>query len=254
MSSRTEARTRRLLDAPLTVLGRFGQASNATFLAWLGDDPPADADRIEDLDPEHLAVYKPRRGERPLWDFPEGTLHRREVAARVVSEALGWDLVPETVLRDQAPHGEGSLQRFVPHDPGEHYFRLLETGEPGIVEQLEAMVVFDLVIDNADRKAGHVLREGDAIRLVDHGVSLHVERKLRTVAWEFATQPIPGRLRTAVAALAGRLEAGRPPADRLAALLSADEVAALAARSRRVAARERYPEPTGPRPYPWPLV
>lgn len=244
---------RRLREESLTLLGRFGAASNATFLVWLGDgapDGPVDVDR---LDPGRLAVYKPRAGERPLWDFPEGTLHRREVAAFRISEHLGWDLVPATVLRGDGPHGEGSLQRYVPHDPEQHYFWLLEHGGPELRAQLEEMVTFDLVIDNADRKAGHVLLEDGAVRLVDHGVSLHVEPKLRTVAWDFATTAVPAHLRDDVTALAESLQSG-PVASALAGLLSDAEQQALARRARWVADLRAFPEPTGPRPYPWPLL
>lgn len=251
-----------LRSGPVRVLGRFGAASNATFLVWLGSgEPPEPAADVGELAAEQLAVYKPERGERPLWDFPGGTLHRREVAAYVISEALGWGMVPATVLREDAPHGRGSLQRFVPHDPEQHYFWLLEQGassrgdgDERLLGQLQRMVVFDLVINNADRKAGHVLLEGEEVRLVDHGVSLHVEDKVRTVAWEFATRPIPEQARRDVASLAEALAGGQRPAEQLAELLAADEIEALIARARRVASSERFPEPTGHRPYPWPLV
>lgn len=240
---------RRLRSAPVRLVGRFGAASNETFLVWLGEgEPPASPEG------ERLAVYKPRRGERPLWDFPEGTLHRREVAAHVVSEALGWDLVPDTVLREDAPHGPGSLQRFVPHDPRHHYFWLLEHGGDEVIAQLQQMVLFDLVIDNADRKAGHVLLEQGRVRLVDHGVSFHVDRKLRTVAWEFATRRIPEAPRGEIGSLAGRLRRGGELTDRLSDLLAPAEIQALIERAERVAALECFPEPTGPRPYPWPLI
>ncbi len=258
----------RLQRAPLELLGRFADASNATLLVRLIDRDPRSIEevadhlgrdlQVEDLDPDDLAVYKPQRGERPLWDFPTGTLHRREVAAGILDDALGWDLVPTTVLRDDAPHGVGSLQRFVAHDPEEHYFALLEDGRPELRAQLVAMVVFDLMIDNADRKGGHVLVErshdGDVghLRLVDHGVAFNVERKLRTVGWDFAGQPIPGTLRGDIdrvrEALAGDLGA------RLATLLEDDEVARLAERVEEVLAMEHLPPPSGPYPYPWPLL
>lgn len=259
----------RLRDAPIELVGRFADASNATLLVRLTDrdgrsledleeqlgHPP----RLDDLDPNDLAVYKPARGEAPLWDFPAGTLHLREVAAFVVSEALGWDLVPETVLREDGPFGTGSLQRFVPHDPQLHYFSLLESADAEVVDQLTAMVVFDLVIDNADRKGGHVLLEATAgepapgrLRLVDHGVSFHVERKLRTVAWDLAGHPVPADLRRDVAHLAARLDTSAGP--HLAHLLADDELAALARRCAEVTELSLLPEPTGERPYPWPLL
>ena len=211
---------------------------------------------VDDLDPEDLAVYKPQRGEAPLWDFPTGTLHRREVAAHEVSAALGWDLVPTTVLRPEGPYGVGSVQRFVPHDPGRHYFTILEEADADVRHQLVAMVLLDLVIDNADRKGGHVLlTDGGGsgrVQLVDHGVSFNVVRKLRTVGWDFAGDPVPPDLRADLdaflAALAGELGA------RLTSLLSAPEVAVLVRRTVAAVAADRLPEPTGNYPYPWPLV
>lgn len=249
----------RLATAPFEVVGRFAEASNATLLARLTDrdpDPLPDDVAFEDLDPADLAVYKPKRGEAPLWDFPPGTLHRREVAAWLVSEALGWDLVPATVLRADGPFGPGSLQRYVPHDPQRHYFAIMEEGRQDLVGQLLAMVVFDLVIDNADRKGGHVLVEdlgGDErIRLVDHGVAFNVDTKLRTVAWDFAHEPVPAELRRDVARLGKDLDGEL--GQRLASLLAEDEVAVLRTRLPRIAALEAFPPPLGPRPFPWPLV
>jgi uncharacterized repeat protein (TIGR03843 family) len=233
-----------LLRAPLEVLGRFAAASNATLLCRVGADD------------ELLAVYKPARGERPLWDFAAGTLHRREVAAAVVDGALGLGMVPETVLRPDAPYGPGSVQRFVEHDPERHYFTLLEEDDPAIVAQLEAMIVFDLVVNNADRKAGHVLvDEEERVRLVDHGVCFHVEAKLRTVAWDLAGEPVPEDLRRRAgrAADAVRREDG-DVRSRLRDLLTGAEVEATAARAGRVAALERFPPPEGPRPWPWPPI
>jgi len=166
--------------------------------------------------------------------------------------------VPTTVRREDAPFGVGSLQRFVPHDPEEHYFWLLEQGEPAIVAQLRAMVVFDLVIDNADRKGGHVLLEHAVvgvtprIRLVDHGVSLAAEPKLRTVAWHFAGEPVPAELRADVAGLAAAFDTRLRA--RLDSLLDDAEVSALGDRLRQVADLAVFPHPQGPRPYPWPLL
>lgn len=270
----------RLRTVAIEPIGRFADASNATLLVRLldGDVPSLEElagqlgrdPSVDDLDPDRLAVYKPERGETPLWDFPPGTLHRREVAAYHVSEALGWDLVPLTVLRDDGPFGRGSLQRFVVHDPSLHYFRLLEVGSAEVVASLRRMVVFDLVIDNADRKGGHVLLEGvDAVaplneetpvldqpsldgrvRLVDHGVAFNVERKLRTVAWEFAGEPVGDAVRADLRRLLERL--GGDVGDRLAALLSPEEVAVLLVRVERLIALEVLPEPWSPRAFPWP--
>jgi uncharacterized repeat protein (TIGR03843 family) len=263
----------RLSTAPLEVLGRFADASNATLLVRLRDHdhrtfeqlttelghPPA----VDELPPDDLAVYKPRRGEAPLWDFPRGTLHRREVAAYEVASAAGWDLVPPTVLRDDAPYGPGSLQRFVPHDPEQHYFWLLEQTSVEVLDQLIAMVVFDLVIDNADRKGGHVLLEQPSgatppdvtaprIRLVDHGVSFHVESKLRTVAWDLAGTVVPAPIRAALQRIAAAL--GDELGARLRGLLSDAEVGVLRARVEAASFLGELPGPSGPRAYPWPLL
>ncbi len=255
----------RLRSAPMEVVGRFADASNATLLARLTDrdrrpleEVAADLGRapeLEDLATQDLAVYKPERGERPLWDFPAGTLHRREAAAFEVSRALGWQQVPTTVVRSDGPFGRGSVQAFVAHDPEHHYFTLWEAGEQEVLAQLLRMVVFDDLIQNADRKAGHVLLGTDSpprVWLVDHGVCFHTEVKLRTVAWERAGEPVPGTLLADVdalrEALAGELSA------RLALLLAEEEIAALEQRCVALLARGAFPEPLLPHPYPWPLL
>jgi hypothetical protein len=288
---------RRLRTAPLEVVGRFADASNATLLVRLTDRDPRPLDalaadlgrapELDDLAAEDLAVYKPERGERPLWDFPTGTLHRREVAAHEVSVALGWDQVPTTVLREDAPFGRGSLQRYVAHDLDAHHFTLWEGGVPHVRAQLAAMVVFDALCNNADRKAGHVLHAPDAppvpallraaptepaavagpapdgvaseeaaavgrLWLVDHGVTFHPEPKLRTVAWELAGEEIPAVLLADVDRLRERL-AGDLGA-RLKPLLADDELAALERRTVALLTAGRYPFPEVAHPYPWPLL
>ncbi|MFP5310201.1 MAG: SCO1664 family protein [Actinomycetes bacterium] len=259
-----EDRRAHLETAELEVVGRFADASNATLLVRLrapgGVWPELPVDdagglAIADLPADGFGVWKPRLGEAPLWDFPDGTLHRREVAAYEVDRLLGTGLVPLTVVRgDDVPHGPGALQRFVPHDPQAHYFTLLERGDDAVVAQLRAMVVLDLVLDNADRKGGHVLLEGDRVRLVDHGVCFHPEPHLRTVAWHFAGEPVPEELRSPVARLADLL-AGRDPAtDALRDLLDDVEVTRLRERCEEVAGLERFPAPAGPRSTPWPLL
>jgi uncharacterized repeat protein (TIGR03843 family) len=268
-----ETTATRLRTAPFEAIGRFADASNATLLVRLTDRDPRGLEELarvlgrqpelDDLDPDDLAVHKPQRGESPLWDFPDGTLHRREVAAYEVSAALRWDLVPVTVVARGGPFGVGSLQRFVPHDPDQHYFHLLEHGDDTVVAQLRAMVLFDLVIDNADRKGGHVLLEQPTssrppdpdeprIRLVDHGVAFHVERKLRTVAWDLAGTIVPRGVHAALGRLAAALE-GELTA-RLLELLSAAEVAVLRSRVEAAATISELPAPSGPRAYPWPLL
>jgi uncharacterized repeat protein (TIGR03843 family) len=219
----------------MEIKGRMPWSSNGTYLVHLALD-----------EEEGAAVYKPHRGERPLWDYPTG-LYRREVAVYVVSEALGWGLVPETVLRDDGPLGQGSLQRFVPAHFEEHYFTMLE--RPELHDTLKAICLFDLVVNNGDRKSGHCLRGDDGqVWAIDHGLCLHEEPKLRTVIWDFAGQPLPpGRL-----ADVARLAAAPPPA--LAALLEPAELDALAARAAAVARRRTFPAITSARAFPWPLV
>lgn len=224
-----------LTRGAVTVRGRLPGASNATFLVEVADE-----------DGQALAVYKPERGERPLWDFPRG-LHRREVAAYLLSEALGWGLVPPTVPRE-GPYGEGSLQLFVEADFDQHYFTLRE--HPAHHDRLARICAFDLLANNADRKAGHcLLGEDGTIWAIDNGLTFHVEIKLRTVIWDFAGEPIPS---PALADLARLIDAGPPPG--LAALLASDERDALVRRARALVAHARFPSEPGGRCYPWPLV
>jgi len=262
----------RLATAPMEIIGRFTDASNATLLGRLLDrDPePLGALRerlgrdpgIGDLEAADLVVYKPRDGERPLWDYPDGTLHRREVAAALVDRAMGAGLVPETVLRGDGPHGPGSVQEFVSHDPQQHYFTLregaLSGSDPHLRTRLLVLAAFDLVIDNADRKGGHLLvadRDGamaDRLRAVDHGVSFNVEDKHRTVVWDFASSPLGTEASTALERLLRALDGELR--ERLATLLSPEEVAVTARRTRTLLSAGVLPEPQGPRPFPWPLL
>ena len=264
--------TRRLTTAPIEVVGRFTDASNATLLARLLDRDPRTLEELrselgreptlDELDPLDLVVYKPRDGEQPLWDFPAGTLHLREVAAAVIDRAMGADLVPTTVLRDDAPFGPGSLQRFVAHDPEQHYFTLRESAldgsDPALRARLALLAAFDLVVDNADRKGGHVLLErgegplAPRVRAVDHGVAFNVEPKHRTVVWDLAGSPLGDGVTAALGRLLVELEGGL--SGRLAALLDMDEVVMTEQRARALLASGVLPEPTGPRPYPWPLL
>lgn len=198
------------------------------------------------------AVYKPSRGESPLWDFPTGTLAQREVAAHVVSEALGWMLVPPTVLRD-GPEGPGMVQLYVHADPRENYFTLGKQ----FPEQFKRMAVFDAVINNADRKAGHCLRdESGHIWGIDHGVSFHHEPKLRTVIWEFAGTQIPAELLRDIQVLRDRLRSAADPVKKqLLDLLTAREVEALIERADRLIKRGTFPVPDPYQRYtPWPPV
>ena len=194
-----------------------------------------------------LAVYKPGRGERPLWDFPPG-LFKRELGAWLLSEALGWALVPPTVVRRDAPHGPGALQLFIQADFEQHYFTLLEV--PAHHERLQRICVFDLIANNADRKSGHCLLGPDGlIYAIDNGLCFHAEPKLRTVIWEFGGTPIPEALLTDVRRL---VTAGLPPG--LAQLLAPAESEALLARALRLLDEPRFPTDAGGHRYPWPLV
>jgi uncharacterized repeat protein (TIGR03843 family) len=262
----------RLTSAPLEVVGRFTDASNATLLVRLLDRDATSlevlAERlgrdpgVDDLDAHDLAVYKPRDGERPLWDFPAGTLHRREVAAFRIDLAMGAGLIPLTVMRDDGPFGPGSMQRFVPHDPEQHYFtlreRALDGSDPALWLRMVMLAALDVVLDNADRKGGHVLVEtgeeplAERIRAVDHGVAFNVESKLRTVVWDLAGAALP----PAVLEGLQRVEDGLvgPLAQVLAPLLDAEELAVTAERARTLRVRGVLPDPSGPNPFPWPLL
>jgi uncharacterized repeat protein (TIGR03843 family) len=226
-----------LARGELEVLGRMPWASNATLLAV------ARADGVE-----MQAVYKPRRGERPLWDFPSGTLCQREVATYELSDALGWGLVPATVLRD-GPVGIGMVQRFVEHDPEEHYFTLLEQHADRFLQ----FAVFDVLINNADRKGGHCIRSrpDGAIVGIDHGLTFHPAWKLRTVIWDFAGDPVPPALADDVCRVLGEDEVGA----RMAPLLSSLEIDAMRQRAQELVRAGRLPDPDpGYHSLPWPLV
>lgn len=229
----------RLLESGgLEIVGLLPGASNYTFLA-----------RVCGKGEEALAVYKPRAGEAPLWDFPHGTLCRREVAAYLVALALGWPSVPPTVLRD-GPEGPGSVQLFVGFDPREHYFTLLER----LADEFRRVALFDAVVNNADRKSGHCLLAADGrLFVVDHGVCFNVAPKLRTVIWEFAGEPIPEPLAEDLLGLAAELDRGALR-DELSGLLDEREVEAAAHRAAALVGRGRFPEPGPGRPYPWPAV
>lgn len=239
---------RRLASAHLDVRGRMPWSSNVTLLVDLYECDPADREPVDDgsAEPMGRAVYKPHRGERPLWDFPDG-LYRREVAAYRLSRALGWDVVPPTVERD-GPFGPGSLQWFVDADFDQHYFTMLE--DPDLHDQLRRLCAFDLVANSTDRKGGHVLvDERGHLWAIDNGLCLHAEVKLRTVIWDFAGEPLSADLADDLA----RLVEHPLPAD-LADLLDPFERDALQARVQALLAEARFPhDPTGRR-VPWPLV
>lgn len=201
---------------------------------------------------QFAAVYKPRSGEAPLWDFPDGTLYRREVAAYRLSELLGWSFVPPTVVRD-GPQGVGSVQVYVSHDQTSHFFSQREIAE--LVPALQRMAVFDYVANNADRKGGHCLLDGDGrVWGIDHGLCFHEEYKLRTVMWDWAGARIAEEWLDDVERLRDALDEGSGEAGRVAELLTPREMAAMVARIEKLLVSRRFPQPGPHRSYPWPLV
>ncbi|MBZ0295470.1 MAG: SCO1664 family protein [Anaerolineae bacterium] len=215
-------------------------SSNYTFLL-----------SVEYEDVKTMAVYKPRKGERPLWDFPDGTLCYREVAAFLTSYELGWELVPPTILRD-GPHGLGSLQFFIDHDPNLNYFAFDESLQP----QLRRLSLFDYIINNADRKGGHcLLDENNHLWGIDHGISFNAEHKLRTVVWDFAGETIADDLIACLEKLCAILDdTNTTYSRRIAELLSTNEINAFKSRLRRILQQKRYPKPGAGPNYPWPPV
>jgi uncharacterized repeat protein (TIGR03843 family) len=227
-----------LTEGDMEVHGRIAGSSNATLLVTcrLGGE-------------ELLAVYKPSKGERPLWDFPGG-LYRREVAAYVLAESLGWGFVPETVERREAPFGPGSVQRFVHEDGTSHYFTLRE--EPKWHDSLRRVCAFDVVANNADRKSGHILLADDRLWAIDNGLCFNTHDKLRTVIWDFGGAPLD----TGVVDDLSRLVHDDPPAA-LCHLLEPAEMTATLDRAAWLLSLRALPELVddgGWPPYPWPLV
>jgi uncharacterized repeat protein (TIGR03843 family) len=223
-----------------TEHGMIRWSSNYTFLISIAQD-----------DLTVMGVYKPQQGERPLWDFPDGTLCYRERAAFITSQALTWQLVPPTVLR-KGPRGLGSLQFYVDHDPEQHYF----TFDESMLPQLMRLALFDYLINNADRKGGHCLvDEQGHLWGIDHGIAFHAAHKLRTVIWNFAGEPIPPPLLDDVDRLCRQVD---DPQNvfrcELNQLLNTVEVDAFRRRVHKVLEDRHYPAP-GPGPnYPWPPV
>ncbi|MFC6985925.1 SCO1664 family protein [Streptomyces cirratus] len=257
-----------LARGELTVRGRIAEASNAVLLCTV---------TYEGVSAE--CVYKPVKGERPLWDFPDGSLAQRERAAYLVSEATGWGLVPETVLRE-GPYGEGMVQRWIDAGdaPGPELLALVEGEEAGegwkpvaLAEvgegrtallvhaddpRLRRLAVLDAVINNADRKGGHLLPAPDG-RLygIDHGVTFHADDKLRTLLWGWAGEPLTDEARTVLVSLASQLADAGPLAARLAELITAAELAAVRARVALLLREGTHPRPSGQWPaIPWPPV
>jgi hypothetical protein len=231
---------RLLAELPeMELVGILRGASNYTFLARLQPHPP------EGLN----VVYKPARGESPLWDFQSGSLYKREVAAYELSKALGWPRIPPTVVRRKGPHGVGAVQLYIEADR-RHFL-----GEQTVHRETWMRVaLFDVIANNADRKSGHVLFDAkDQVWVIDHGLTFHEDLKLRTVIWDFAGQPLPGELCTDVERTLVDLEAGG--LDAVARLISPAELRVLKRRMRAVLSQGwRFPDPTSAWSIPWPPV
>jgi uncharacterized repeat protein (TIGR03843 family) len=221
----------------LSIEGRVLSASNATFYCAVTCDGVTAA-----------SVYKPVAGERPLWDFPDGTLAEREVAAYEVSAAAGWGIVPPTVYR-MGPAGPGMVQLWIAEDETVDIVRLIRRNDS---PALRRIAVFDAVINNADRKGGHLLpTAGGRVYGVDHGVSFHVQDKLRTVLWQWAGKPLPGDALEELRALRRDLDASL--GERLGTLITQRELRRTRARIDRLLSRGRHPEPSDEWPaIPWP--
>ncbi len=242
MNTTKEDNLRTLQEGTLLLEGQFVYGSNTTLMVTA---------QLEGR--EIKAVYKPVRGERPLWDFPQETLAKREVAAYLVSDALGWDLVPPTVFRtDEVLMGPGSLQQFIDHDPEYHFFNFNEADKVRLPE----VMLFDHLVNNADRKSGHLLIDSNhKLWLIDHGVCFHKEDKLRTVIWDHAGEPIPANLLADLAMLLPALEPVGTLAKALQPYLLPTEIHALRERGQWLLETGIYPiPPEDRRAYPWPLV
>ena len=203
------------------------------------------------------AVYKPSRGEQPLWDFPNNTLAHREVAAYLVSQALGWCFVPFTVLRPDGPYGPGSIQQYIEYDPNYHYFTFTDEDKA----RLKPVMLFDLLCNNADRKGSHVIIEEGTRKmwLIDHGLCFHEDDKLRTVIWDYAGEPIPDDLLEPLAHLPPDPSTGSGQANNLLAdlqpYLSSREISALLARAKNLLSSRVFPyPPEHRRAFPYPPV
>ncbi len=241
-SIKTETIITALQTGELALEGEFTLGSNYTFLVKVN---PSEGEPI-------LAVYKPQQGEQLLWDFPHNTLAHREVAAYLVCEALGFNFIPPTVYRDDGPFGPGSVQLFIEHDPNHHYFNFSDEE----FQQLRPVVLFDLLVNNADRKGGHMIfGESGKMWLIDHGLCFNAVEKLRTVIWDFAGEPVPDDLCQTVADFRSNLN---QPADLRAELekhLAPAEIQALITRTEALLPCRQFPfPPQDRRAYPFPPV
>jgi len=226
-----------LENGEITLRGQFMLGSNYTFLVT-----------VKHAGEEVTAVYKPMRGEQTLWDFPEASLAGREVAAYLVSEALGFCFIPPTILRD-GPFGPGSLQQFIEYNPNLHYFTIKPADQP----RLRSVALFDLLVNNADRKGSHILlqKRTRKLYLIDHGLCFHAEDKLRTVIWDFAGEEIPPEFISTLEMFRDVLRLHLSAA--LQAYLTPQELTALHARLETLLASPVFPDPPEDRrsfPYP----
>jgi hypothetical protein len=222
--------------------GEFLHGSNYTFLVKIkpGEGEP------------FLAVYKPQEGERILWDFPNNTLAHREVAAYLVSQGLGCNFIPPTIYRDDGPFGPGSVQLFIAHDPNYHYFNFSDDD----FQRLRPVVLFDLLVNNADRKGSHIIfEENGHLWLIDHGLCFNIEEKLRTVLWDFAGDSVPDELRASLKSFREQLDPTFELHNELSKHLAPDEVDVLARRADNLLEMVYFPyPPNNRRAYPFPPV
>ncbi|HET8630232.1 MAG TPA: SCO1664 family protein [Thermomicrobiales bacterium] len=236
-------RSRLLREGEIVAHELVPWGSNYTFLVALAGDDGA---------PRVAGIYKPRQGEAPLWDFPDGTLYKREYAAYLLSRWLGWDFIAETIVRD-GPYGVGSVQAYVESEDDSHYFKLRD----GHAAALQRIALFDLIANNADRKAGHLFKGLDGkVYGIDHGLTFNTHPKLRTVIWDFAGEPMPEAL---LAPLDARFADARAVADlraQLAPLLDRGEIERFLARAERVLEKRTFPgfNPNRPHSVPWGFV
>ncbi len=230
-----------LSEGEIEIEGLIPWSSNATLLV-----------SVRDEEFSTMGIYKPQRGERPLWDFPTGSLGKREVAAYLVCEALGWDLVPPTVLR-KGPYGLGSVQFFVHTQKDAHFFTIQD--DAAYAHDLMRLAVYDVIANNADRKSGHCLVGHDGhLWAIDNALTFHAEHKLRTVIWDFAEQPLPVEVVASLQDLRDALGESSALPQVLCRLLSDDEVSALRHRVQALIQAGRLPKPGPGRVVPWPLV
>ncbi|MCL6644663.1 MAG: SCO1664 family protein [Dehalococcoidia bacterium] len=208
--------------------------------------------RLDCGDAAMLVIYKPRSGETPLWDFPEGTLYRREAAAYRLSRLLDWPLVPPTVIRE-GPSGLGSVQLFIRHDPEKHFF--VQREDQSLWPQLQRLCLFDAIANNADRKGGHCLLDASGhVWAIDNGLCFNEQYKLRSVIWDWAGEPIPEELLAELEAGLASLAGDSAEAAALRDLLSEREFEQTVQRAERLVRSGVFPLPGPARHYPWPLV